>query len=312
MVHGPSGETGKTLRSNGDQSGSAGERCVSFFVNLQRILPQHLLSRTVGLLASSRLPFISSPFIRLFARSYDVNMAEADRSDLADYASFNDFFTRTLRPGARPFPADSRALLCPADGVISQVGRIENGTLLQAKGIRYSFAALACEAATAEFEGGQFEGGQFLTVYLAPRDYHRVHLPIAGELRQSVAIPGALFSVNGHTEGEIEGLFCRNERLVMSFSTEIGRMLVIMVGAMIVASIETAWPGPRSPYRQKIVREHGLGFARGDEVGRFLLGSTVILAFERDAVRLEDRLIAGRPVRMGETIAQPLVTRLHR
>ena len=214
---------------------------------------------------------------------------------------------RTLRPGARPFPADSRALLCPADGVISQVGRIENGTLLQAKGIRYSFAALACEAATAEFEGGQF-----LTVYLAPRDYHRVHLPIAGELRQSVAIPGALFSVNGHTEGEIEGLFCRNERLVMSFSTEIGRMLVIMVGAMIVASIETAWPGPRSPYRQKIVREHGLGFARGDEVGRFLLGSTVILAFERDAVRLEDRLIAGRPVRMGETIAQPLVTRLHR
>ena len=280
---------------------------MSFFVNLQRVLPQHLLSRTVGLFAASRVPFISSPFIRLFARSYDVNMAEADRSDPGDYASFNDFFTRTLRPGARPFPADSRSLLCPADGVISQVGRIEDGTLLQAKGIRYSFAALGGEAATAEFEGGQF-----LTVYLAPRDYHRVHLPIAGELRQSVAIPGTLFSVNGHTEGEIEGLFCRNERLVMSFSTEVGRMLVIMVGAMIVASIETSWPGPRSPYRKKIVREHGIGFARGDEVGRFLLGSTVILAFERDAVRLEDKLTAGRPVRMGETIAQPMVTRLHR
>lgn len=280
---------------------------MSFFVNLQRVLPQHVLSRTVGLFAGSRLPFIRSPFIRLFARSYDVNMAEADRSDPGDYESFNDFFTRTLKPGARPFPVDSRSLLCPADGVISQVGRIENGTLLQAKGIRYSFEALGGEAATPEFEGGQF-----LTVYLAPRDYHRVHLPIAGELRQSVAIPGALFSVNGHTEGEIEGLFCRNERLVMSFSTEVGRMLVIMVGAMIVASIETAWPGPRSPYRQKIVREHGIGFARGDEVGRFLLGSTVILAFERDAVRLEDKLTAGRPVRMGETIAQPLVTRLRR
>lgn len=280
---------------------------MSFFVNLQRVLPQHLLSRAVGLLGSSRLPPIRYPFIRLFARSYDVNMTEADRADLGDYESFNDFFTRTLRPGARPFPVDSRSLLCPADGVISQAGRIENGTLLQAKGIRYSFAALAGDAATAEFEGGQF-----LTVYLAPRDYHRVHIPIAGELRQSIAIPGALFSVNGHTEGEIAGLFCRNERLVMSFSTEVGRMLVIMVGAMIVASIETAWPGPRSPYRQKIVREHGIGFARGDEVGRFLLGSTVILAFERDAVRLEESLIAGRPVRMGETIAQPLVARLHR
>ncbi len=280
---------------------------MSLFVNLQRVLPQHLLSRAVGLLASTSLPFISSPFIRLFARSYDVNMAEAERPDPGAYDSFNDFFTRTLRPGARPFPADSRALMCPADGVISQVGRIENGTLLQAKGIRYSFAALGGEAATEEFEGGQF-----LTVYLAPRDYHRVHLPIAGELSKSVAIPGALFSVNGHTEGEIEGLFCRNERLVMAFRTDVGRMLVIMVGAMIVASIETTWPGPRSPYRQKIVREHGLGFARGDEVGRFLLGSTVILAFERDAVRLEERLVAGRPVRMGETIAQPLVTRLSR
>lgn len=279
---------------------------MSFFVNLQRVLPQHLLSRMVGLLASSSLPFFSVPFIRLFARSYNVNMAEADRSDLGAYDSFNDFFTRTLKPGARPFPADSRALLCPADGVISQVGRIENGTLLQAKGIRYSFAALGGDAATADFEGGQF-----LTVYLAPRDYHRVHLPIAGELHQSVAIPGALFSVNGHTEGEIEGLFCRNERLVMAFRTDVGRMLVIMVGAMIVAGIETTWPGPRSPYQQKIVREHGIGFARGDEVGRFLLGSTVILAFERDAVRLDDRLVAGRAVRMGETIAQPVVTRLH-
>ena len=209
--------------------------------------------------------------------------------------------------GARPFPTDSRALLCPADGVISQFGTISDGKLLQAKGIRYSFDALAGEAALPGFEGGQF-----MTIYLAPRDYHRVHLPIAGQLKQSVAIPGALFSVNGHTEGEVEGLFCRNERLVMSFSTDVGRMLVIMVGALIVASIETTWPGPRSPYRQRKVSEHGIGFARGDEIGRFLLGSTVILAFERDTVRLGSQLAVGRPIRMGEPIAEPLVTRLHR
>ena len=280
---------------------------MSLFVSFQRLLPQHALSRAVGLLAASRLPFVSAPFIRLFARSYGVNMAEAERTSLADYDSFNDFFTRSLRPGARPFPTDSRALLCPADGVISQFGTISDGKLLQAKGIRYSFDALAGEAALPGFEGGQF-----MTIYLAPRDYHRVHLPIAGQLKQSVAIPGALFSVNGHTEGEVQGLFCRNERLVMSFSTDVGRMLVIMVGALIVASIETTWPGPRSPYRQRKVSEHGIGFARGDEIGRFLLGSTVILAFERDTVRLGSQLAVGRPIRMGEPIAEPLVTRLHR
>jgi phosphatidylserine decarboxylase len=280
---------------------------VSAFVKIQQLLPQHLLSRLVGFIAASRLPFFSIPFIRLFAKAYGVNMHEAERQALGDYESFNDFFTRTLRPGTRPFPADSTQLLCPADGVVSQAGRIEQGSLMQAKGIRYSFEDLTDAAATPGFEGGSF-----ITIYLAPRDYHRVHLPIAGDLRSSVALPGSLFSVNATTEQGIEGLFCRNERLVMAFDTAVGRMLVIMVGAMIVASIETAWPGPRSPYRRKQVSTHSVGFARGDEVGRFLLGSTVIVCFEKDAVDLDPRLVAGRPVRMGETLARPRVYRLKR
>ncbi len=280
---------------------------MSVFVTVQKLLPQHLISRFVGFLGASSLPFIRAPFINLFAKAYGVNMMEAERADLATYSSFNDFFTRTLRPGVRPYPGDADLLLCPADGVVSQSGKIEKGSLLQAKGIRYSFESLADAAAT---EG--FEGGQFLTIYLAPKDYHRVHLPIAGELTRSVAIPGALFSVNATTELEIEGLFSRNERLVMAFDTTVGKMLVIMVGAMIVASIETAWPGPRSPYRRKQVGAHASGFARGDEVGRFLLGSTVILCFEKDAVELDSRLIAGRPVRMGEAIARPKIYRLKR
>lgn len=280
---------------------------MSTFVTLQKFLPQHLLSRFVGLLGASRLPFIRGPFIHLFARSYGVNMAEAAESDPGAYESFNHFFTRELKPGARPFPQDADALLCPSDGVVSQSGRIEHGTLMQAKGIRYSFEDLADAAATPGFEGGAF-----ITIYLAPKDYHRVHLPIAGQLTRSVALPGSLFSVNAATEAGIEGLFCRNERLVMAFDTAVGRMLVIMVGALIVASIETAWPGPRSPYRRKLVGEHASGFARGDEVGRFLLGSTVILCFEKDAVDLDSRLTAGRPVRMGETIGRPRTYRLRR
>jgi len=280
---------------------------VSTFVTLQKLLPQHLISRITGFFGASELPFIRTPFIRLFARAYGVNMLEAERPDLGDYASFNDFFTRTLKPGARPYPGDADLLLCPADGAVSQRGFIEEGTLLQAKGKRYSFADLADVLATPEFEGGQF-----LTVYLAPKDYHRIHLPIAGELTRSVAIPGALYSVNAATEAEVEGLFSRNERLVMAFDTAVGKMLVILVGAMIVASIETAFPGPRSPYRRKQVGSHASGFARGDEIGRFLLGSTVILCFEKDAIELDPRLQAGYPVHMGEAIARPKIYRLKR
>ena len=270
---------------------------MSAFVRLQKILPQHAISRAAGALAASEAPWVRGPLIRAFARAYGVDMAEAERPDLADYRSFNDFFSRALAPDARPIDPAPGAVVSPADGVVSQTGVIEHGELLQAKGIRYSFQALADVCARPEFEGGAFA-----TVYLSPSDYHRVHLPLAGRLVRTVAIPGKLFSVNATTEAGVEGLFAVNERLVMEFETAFGPMLVVMVGAMVVASIETVWNGPASPYRARTVTAHDLAFEACDEIGRFLLGSSVVLAFERGRVALDDALAAGSVVRMGEAI----------
>ena len=270
---------------------------MSTFVRLQKILPQHLLSRAAGALAASEVPWVRGPLIRAFARAYGVDLAEADRPDPASYRSFNDFFSRSLKVGVRPVDAAQGSVVSPADGVVSQTGRVERGELLQAKGVRYSFGALADVCA-----GAGFEGGAFATVYLSPSDYHRVHLPLAGRLRRTVAIPGKLFSVNAATETEVEGLFAVNERLVCEFETDYGTMLVVMVGAMIVASIETVWDGPRSPYARRQVTEHDVAFEKGAEIGRFLLGSSVVLVFEEDRVRLDSGLAAGAVVRMGQSI----------
>jgi phosphatidylserine decarboxylase len=270
---------------------------MSPFVALQRVLPQHLISRAVGRLAASEVPWVRDPLVRLFARVYGVDMAEAERPDLAGYHSFNDFFTRSLVAGARPVDPAVDAVVSPADGVVSQTGLVERGELIQAKGVRYPFAALADVCA-----GPAFEGGPFATVYLSPKDYHRVHLPLAGRLVRTVAIPGKLFSVNAATEAGVPGLFAVNERLVCEFETDHGRMLAIMVGALIVASIETVWDGPRSPYRERTVTEHDRAFEKGAEIGRFLLGSSVVLAFERGRVRLDPALAAGTALRMGQAI----------
>ena len=267
---------------------------MSLFVRLQHVLPQHAISRALGRMAAAEAPWVRGPLIRAFARVYGVDMAQAERPGLHEYRSFNDFFSRSLAPGARPIDAASGAVVSPADGVVSQTGVVERGELIQAKGVRYSFAALADACAD-----DAFEGGPFATIYLSPSDYHRVHLPLAGRLTRTVAIPGKLFSVNAATEAGVEGLFAVNERLVMEFETEHGRMLVVMVGAMVVASIETVWDGPRSPYRETVVTEHDQPFETGAEVGRFLLGSSVVLAFERDRVRLDPSLAAGSVVRMG-------------
>jgi phosphatidylserine decarboxylase len=270
---------------------------MSLFVTLQRIAPQHLLSRAAGVLAASEMRWVNASLIRTFARAYSVDMTEAERPDLASYRSFNDFFTRALTPAARPIDPAQTTLACPADGAVSQVGTIEDGELLQAKGIRYSFEALADACAAPEFEGGQF-----LTVYLSPKDYHRVHVPAAGRLKRSIAVPGKLFSVNPKTEAEVVGLFARNERLITEFETPFGKMLVILVGALIVASIETTWDGPRSPYAAKQVDRHDIAFAKGAELGRFLMGSTVILVFEKDRVQLDEALTPGAAVHMGQQI----------
>ena len=268
----------------------------AWFAAFQRLLPQHELSRLVGYLAKSESPWIRRPFIHGFARAYGVSLEEAECQHLDEFRCFNDFFTRALRDDARPLAPDPGAVLCPADGTVSQTGLIQDGQLLQAKGHRYSLRSLTGEADRA------FEGGTFATVYLAPSDYHRVHLPAEGTLFATTAIPGALFSVNAQTETTVEGLFARNERLVCRFRTDHGQMLVVLVGAMIVASIETAWPGPESPYQEVTTTSYDANFSRGAEIGRFLLGSTVIVCFEPGRMQLLPHIQTGATVRMGEAI----------
>ena len=269
----------------------------SLFAQLQKVAPAHGLSRLAGRFASSENRLVSQPFIRWFARTYNVNLDEAEFGAPEDYRCFNDFFTRRLKPGSRPI---ENGIVSPADGAISQLGSIEKGQLLQAKGHRYGLRTLAGELADG------LEGGSFVTVYLSPRDYHRVHLPWDGRLTATLAVPGELFSVNAVTEQHIEGLFARNERLVCRFETDFGPMLVVLVGAMIVASIATDWSGPLSPYRREERTDYDLHYDRGEEIGRFLLGSTVICCFPPGAVRLNDGLSPGTAIRMGESIGQPL------
>lgn len=271
-----------------------------YFASMQKLLPQHLLSRIVGRLAKSENPRVSAIFIEQFARIYDISLAEAERKKLSDYSSFNDFFTRSLDASARPMPDAINELGSPVDGCVSQLGAITDGQLFQAKGQRYSLRGLAGNASHG------FEGGDFCTIYLAPNDYHRIHLPYAGTLSQTIAFPGALFSVNGITEEYIEGLFLRNERLVCRFETSFGPMLVILVGALIVASIETVWPGPLSPYQSTQTHQHNLALERGAEIGRFLLGSTVICCFPKSAVTLKKTLQVGSRLRMGEVMGDLL------
>ena len=268
------------------------------FTSLQKMAPQHGLSRIAGRIAASEQPWLKRLFIEQFARVYNVTLREAERDSLDDYRSFNDFFTRALKSGARPLAEETSTIVCPADGAVSQLSDIEDDRLLQAKGHSYTLTNLAGALA----EG--FTNGTFCTIYLAPSDYHRVHLPYAGTLEASLAIPGSLFSVNGSTEQAIPGLFARNERLVCRFATDFGPMLVVLVGAMIVASIETVWSGPASPYRTEVQTDYQLDYRRGDEIGRFLLGSTVICCFPAGAVALDEALSTGSQVRMGKRLGQ--------
>jgi phosphatidylserine decarboxylase len=274
------------------------------FIALQHLLPQHLLSRLVGWLARSELPFIRGPFIRLFASPFEVDMSEAAEPELEAYPSFNAFFTRALAEGARPLADGEDALLCPADGSISQLGSIDGGRIFQAKGHSYSCAELLSDPERAR----AYENGSFATVYLSPRDYHRVHMPCAGDLSAQTYVPGALFSVNQTTAENVDRLFARNERLVCYFDTPTGPMAMVLVGAMIVAGIETVWSGQVAPPpRQPKTVDYknappGISLARGEEMGRFLLGSTVILLFPKNTVTWEPGFSAGSPTRMGERL----------
>jgi len=278
----------------------------NLFVFLQYLVPQHRLSRLAGWLASRRSAFVRLPFIFLFARIFRVDLSEARIQDYRQFKHFNDFFTRQLRDGCRPLAGDDNTVVSPVDGTVSQVGSICAGRLLQAKGIDYSVTALL---GGDEQDARTYQAGHFVTLYLSPRDYHRVHMPIAGKLLKTVYVPGELFSVNRRTTSLVPGLFTRNERLVCFFTTPAGPMAMVLVGAMIVAGIETVWaglacPGDRSPQRRdynKLTSQVKL--KRGAEMGRFRLGSTVILLFGPEAISFSDTLQAEAPVRLGEAIA---------
>ena len=270
----------------------------------QYLLPKQALTRFAGLVAQARGGALTTALIRWFIQRYGVNMAEAAEADPAAYASFNAFFTRALNPAARPlFAAD---LVCPVDGAISQFGAISGGRIFQAKRHDYSATALlGGDAALA----AHFQGGHFATLYLSPKDYHRIHMPCAGRLLRMIHVPGDLFSVNPTTARGVPGLFARNERVVCVFDGEHGPWVNVLVGATIVGSMATVWHGTVNPPRPGQLRdwsysEQRIELAQGAEMGRFLLGSTVVLLFPPGPLRFNPLWAPGGKVCMGQLMAQ--------
>lgn len=282
-----------------------------FKITLQYIMPKHLISRLVGLLAAARLGFVSHALIKLFIKSYGINMAEAKYENASDYKSFNEFFTRPLKEGLRPVVQDANIIAHPVDGAISQLGKINGDKLIQAKGHDYSLQALLGGLAET---AAPYQNGEFACIYLAPKDYHRIHMPIAGTLREMIYVPGELFSVNPLTAANVPGLFARNERVVTIFDTTAGPMALVLVGATIVASIETVWAGTVTPptgsevFRWQYPSEgaNAIHLEKGAEMGRFKLGSTVVLTFAKDAVELLPTNFPGAVTRMGTAFATQL------
>lgn len=279
---------------------SLGDR---LFAALQYPLPQHWLSRAMHFLTRIEHPGLKNAAIRRFTAHFDVDLSEAEAAHPQDYQSFNRFFTRALKPAARPLPDAPDAIACPVDGSVSQAGRIEAGRIFQAKGQSFDLVELLGGDAT---RAKPFYNGCFTTLYLSPRDYHRIHMPLAGQLRETVYVPGRLFSVNPATTRAVPRLFARNERVVASFDTPAGPMAMVLVGALFVASIETVWMGEITPPHRRHVAAwpamEPVELRRGEEMGRFNMGSTVILLYGPDAVAWDAALTTGATVRMGQTI----------
>jgi len=271
-------------------------------VLFQYLLPKQALTVLAGKFASARAGDLTTAVIRWFVGRYGVNMAEAANPDIAGYASFNEFFTRPLQEGARLLAASD--FICPVDGAISRLGAIDRDQIFQAKGHCYSTTALVGGDAVL---ASQFENGHFATLYLSPKDYHRIHMPCAGRLLRMIHVPGDLFSVNPVTARGVPGLFARNERVVCVFGGEAGPFVLVLVGATIVGSMATVWHGVVNPPRPGRLREwryddQDLRFCQGDEMGRFLLGSTVVMLFPRDALKFNAEWAPQRSIRMGETM----------
>nr|WP_316642666.1 archaetidylserine decarboxylase [uncultured Roseateles sp.] len=269
----------------------------------QYLMPKAALTRFAGRVASARRGERTTRLIRWFIGRYGVNMAEAANADPAAYASFNEFFTRALKPGVRPLAAAE--WVCPVDGAISQFGAIQLDQIFQAKGHQYSTTTLVGgDAALAK----PFEGGSFATIYLSPKDYHRIHMPCDGRLTRMIHVPGELFSVNPTTARGVPGLFARNERVVCHFDSPHGPFVLVLVGATIVGSMATVWHGVVNPPRSGEVREwtyaaNEVVLKQGDEMGRFLLGSTVVLLFPMGLTQFNPAWAPAGPVRMGEVMA---------
>ena len=275
------------------------------------ILPHQLLSRLVRSATRWKSAIWKNTLIGLFIRHFNVDMSEAEFPEARDYADFNDFFTRALRADVRPLDGDPLAILSPVDGCVSEAGDITNGRLIQAKGRDYSLGTLL---GGEESRALPFKAGKFATLYLSPRDYHRIHMPCRGRLLETTYIPGRLFSVGPHTVRAIPNLFTRNERLVTLFETDLGPMAVILVGAIFVSCMETVWEGIVNPHMGMALQTSRLDqpasrpveLGPGDEMGRFNMGSTVILLYGPGQIEWVNTLRNGQPVRMGEAIGHRL------
>ena len=276
----------------------------------QYILPHHPLSRLMRQLTYSRNKTWKNLFIKQIVRHYGVNMDEAIDADIKNYPSFNQFFTRELKAGVRTIASDKGDIACPADGTVSQAGDITAGNIIQAKGKSYTATDLL---GGDEERAAPFQHGKFTTIYLSPKDYHRLHMPLDGRLTEMIHVPGRLFSVNAATANSVPRLFTRNERVVAIFDTEIGPMALVLVGAIFVASIETVWHGEVTPPTAKdirtwqYVRKNAPKLKRGEEMGRFNMGSTIIVLYGKDIMNWEDTFVAGKTVQLGERIGHTAV-----
>jgi phosphatidylserine decarboxylase len=277
-------------------------------ITLQYLMPKHAISRAVGKLAAAEAGWLTTKLISWFIDAYKINMSEAKYKNASDFKTFNDFFTRELEDGARPINSDDNCLCYPVDGAISQQGDIVADQLIQAKGFNYSLTSLlGGEQKTAE----PFQNGKFSCIYLAPKDYHRIHMPMGATLREMIYIPGELFSVNPLTANNVTDLFARNERVVTIFDTAHGTMAMVLVGATIVASIETTWAGTITPPAGKDIfrwsypadGSSAVHFEKGDEMGRFKLGSTVISTFSPNMVKFNENAMPTTVTRLGEHYA---------
>lgn len=274
------------------------------FIALQHILPQHFLSKMMWHLTRCEYKWLLKLILPLFIRQFKVNMDEAKNTDWRSYTSFNNFFTRELAESARTITTDEKEIASPVDGAVSQMGNINEDLIFQAKGHAYSLKQLLGDR---EELGGIFKNGSFNTIYLSPKDYHRIHMPLDGTLKEMIHVPGELFSVNPTTVENVPALFARNERVICLFDTAAGPMAIILVGAIFVGSIETVWHGEVTPPSCKAIRnwlyeDETISYAKGQEMGRFNMGSTVILLHAENKIEWDSELKAEQVVRLGEVI----------